>query len=697
MDPETRPNPGAAPAGRRGGRRPPVRAVRQRHDLPRRHPRPARRPRATARAADALPHRARHGLERGLRAGGHGEPPNHARRCLERRDVRRVPRPQAARRPGRASHPLGRAALGLRRGAARAVRRASRDGAGGARPDTRGHGPGGVRGGRRRMARRWPAAACRHLGRRRHGRDRAAGPGLRHRPRGVVPAALLRIAVRRDAGVRADRRRGVDRSARPRPGPGRIGVERGGRRERGDGRSLEPDRERAGGDAVAEYRAAAARPAPRVARRRDELHLRGQPAPDRLHGEPDRCGASGDTGRADRLVGGRAGGSPRRPVAPRLGSRGDRDDRLSGPTRARGAHATEWRTFHAGVTTARRPGRAGRHAERNLPVKRPDPFREISVMDKLPRAVLLTAALLVAACQDTSTPFQPGGPPAAIGLPGLPGASATRYIVVFNDGVSDPIGLAQTLVATYNGSLLHTYTAALKGFAATLPDAAVPLLRLEPLVAYVEPDQTIRADGTENMDANGDPWGLDRIDQQALPLSGTYTYTSDGAGVHAYIIDTGIWTLHPDFGGRADNVYDALTLNLVAIGEDCNSHRTHVAGTVGGVTYGVAKGVSLHGVRVLGCAGVGFTSDVIAGVDWVTANHQSPAVANMSLGGGSSAALNTAVTNLSNSGVFPAATAGNDNADACNSSPAGASGVFTVAAAEKTDAKASYSHWGTCG
>src|SRR3989449_1397905 len=314
------------------------------------------------------------------------------------------------------------------------------------------------------------------------------------------------------------------------------------------------------------------------------------------------------------------------------------------------------------------------------------------------RAVLLTAALLLAACQDTSTPFQPAGhqPPAAIGLPGLPGLSTSRYIVVFTDAVTDPVGLAQTLVATYNGSLLHTYTAALKGFAATLPDVAVPLLQLEPLVSYVEPDQTIRADGTEDMDANGDPWGLDRIDQQALPLSGTYTYTSDGAGVHAYIIDTGIWTLHPDFGGRADNVYDALTLDLVVIGEDCNGHGTHVAGTVGGVTYGGAKGVSPHGVRGVGCAGVGFTSDVIAGGGWGTANHQSPGGANMSLGGGSSAARHTAGTHLWNSGVFLAVAAGKDNADACNSSPAGASGVFTVAAPEETDAKAAYSHWGVC-
>src|SRR5207249_2618102 len=322
------------------------------------------------------------------------------------------------------------------------------------------------------------------------------------------------------------------------------GLERGGRLDRSNGRALEPDLERAGGDAVAEYGAAAARPPPRMAGRRDELHVRRQPAPDRLHGEPDRGGAGGDAGRAHRLLGVCAGRHSGHAVDAGLGSRGDRDDGLSGAG-LRSTHATGLRTFYARMTAGR--------------------------------------------------------------------------------GAAPP--------GTRNGTC--PCTAALKGFAATLPDAAVPLLRLEPLVAYVEPDQTIRADGTEAMDANGDPWGLDRIDQQALPLSGTYTYTSDGAGVQAYIIDTGIWTLHPDFGGRADNVYDALTLDLVAIGEDCNGHGTHVAGTVGGATYGVAKGVSLHGVRVLGCAGVGFTSDVIAGVDWVTANHQSPAVANMSLGGGS--------------------------------------------------------------
>ncbi len=311
-------------------------------------------------------------------------------------------------------------------------------------------------------------------------------------------------------------------------------------------------------------------------------------------------------------------------------------------------------------------------------------------------AVLVVAALVLVACQDAPNPTQPRSDAFAAPAAGQPVPG--QYIVVFQDAVADPAGLAQKLVAARGGSLLHTYAHALKGFAARLPAAAVEALRHNPQVAYVEPDQIVRADGTESMDANGDPWGLDRIDQSALPLSLTYTYTSTGAGVHAYIIDTGIWTFDSEFGGRADDVYDAVTLNLLGggTGEDCNGHGTHVAGTVGSATYGVAKGVFLHGVRVLNCAGVGFTSGVIAGVDWVTANHRSPAVANMSLGGSASAALNTAVTNLWNSGVFLAVAAGNSNVDACSTSPAGATAVFTVAASDKTDAKASFSNWGSC-
>ncbi len=312
-------------------------------------------------------------------------------------------------------------------------------------------------------------------------------------------------------------------------------------------------------------------------------------------------------------------------------------------------------------------------------------------------ATIVALGLPFVACQDASRsvaarPAGPGGLGDTVVQRAGPEVVPGQYIVVFHGAVTDPGTVATALVSGLGGTMLHIYTSALKGFAARLPAAAADAIRRNPLVASVEPDQVMRADVTQAMDANGDPWGLDRIDQGVLPLTRTYSYTATGAGVHAYIIDTGIWTLHPEFGGRADDVYDALGIT----GEDCNGHGTHVAGTVGAATYGVAKGVSLHGVRVLSCAGIGLNSDVIAGVDWVTANHANPAVANMSLGGGKSSALDQAVTNLWNSGVFLAVAAGNDNADACGSSPAGATGVFTVAASERTDAKASYSNWGTC-
>jgi len=303
-------------------------------------------------------------------------------------------------------------------------------------------------------------------------------------------------------------------------------------------------------------------------------------------------------------------------------------------------------------------------------------------------AVALLAAL--AGCETMSNPAQqaPDTGNRTAAAEAVPG----QYIVVLQNTVADPASVARDLVNAAGGSLLRVYGSAIKGFAARLSAPAAAALASNPLVASVEPDQVMRADVTQSMDANGDPWGLDRIDQGALPLSRTYTYTSTGAGVHAYIIDTGIWTLHPEFGGRANNVFDAYG----ATGEDCNGHGTHVSGTIGATTYGVAKGVSLHGVRVLSCAGIGLNSDVIAGVDWVSANHVNPAVANMSLGGGKSPALDQAVTNLWNSGVFLAVAAGNDNVDACTESPSGAPSVFTVAASTKTDAKASYSNWGTC-
>src|SRR5207245_709602 len=299
------------------------------------------------------------------------------------------------------------------------------------------------------------------------------------------------------------------------------------------------------------------------------------------------------------------------------------------------------------------------------------------------RAVAV-AVLLVGACRDASTPLQPV-PRSGAEIPG-------QYIVVFRDTVPDPVALTQSLVKAQGDKRLHTYTSALKGFAARLSDATVAALRRDPLVAYVEPDQRVTVSGTQQMDANGDPWGLDRIDQRALPLDHTYTYGSTGAGVHVYLIDTGIWTPHAEFGGRADVVYDVQGLN----GEDCIGHGTAVAGVVGAKTYGVAKGVLLHGVRVFTDCGFSTTiSDVFAGIDWVTANHRSPAVANIPLDRTPSTALTTAIKSLWNSGVFVAVTAGNSNEDACLQQ-SGTSGAFVVAASTPNDAKADFSNWGAC-
>lgn len=261
------------------------------------------------------------------------------------------------------------------------------------------------------------------------------------------------------------------------------------------------------------------------------------------------------------------------------------------------------------------------------------------------------------------------------------------YIVVVKPG-HEPDGVAREAGAQPR----FVYRSALNGFAAELSDRQVAGLQRNPRVEYVEQDQVASAVATQSMDVYGDPWGLDRIDQRALPLSKTYTYTATASAVRAYVIDTGIYTSHTDFGGRASNVYDAFGGN----GQDCNGHGTHVAGTVGATTYGVAKAVRLRGVRVLDCYGNGSYSGIIAGIDWVRANHIKPAVANMSLGGGYSSSINTATANLSSAGVFVAVAAGNENQNACNVSPASTGVAYTTAASDKTDTRASFSNYGSC-
>ena len=293
------------------------------------------------------------------------------------------------------------------------------------------------------------------------------------------------------------------------------------------------------------------------------------------------------------------------------------------------------------------------------------------------------SALALAACSDqgptAAAPSREAAPIRAARGVGVDGS----YIVVVKEG-ADPRSVAA--VAGVNPHFV--YTAALNGFAGDLNAGQLNALSHNPNVDYIEQDQVFTATTTQS----GATWGIDRIDQRNRPLSGTYTYTTTASNVRAYIIDTGIQANHPQFGSRAQAVYDYAG----GSGADCNGHGTHVAGIVGAQTYGVAKGVYLRGVRVLDCNGSGSTSAVVAGIDWVRANAVKPAVANMSLGGGFSSSLNTAATNLANSGVFLAVAAGNENQDACNVSPASASGTLTVAASTSTDARASYSNYGSC-
>jgi subtilisin family serine protease len=240
------------------------------------------------------------------------------------------------------------------------------------------------------------------------------------------------------------------------------------------------------------------------------------------------------------------------------------------------------------------------------------------------------------------------------------------------------------------------YTRALNGFAGSISDAAREGLMRDARVTRVELDGVAEAWTTVSPAPS---WGLDRIDQRALPLSNSFTYTNTGSGVTAYIIDTGILTSHSDFGGRASVGVDEIGDGRNGI--DCNGHGTHVSGTVGGTKYGVAKSVSLVAVRVLDCGGSGYWSQVIAGLDWVAANRVLPAVANMSLGGGASSSVDDAVRGMIASGVATAVAAGNGNAggvaqDACKYSPARVAEAMTIGATDKTDTRASWSNYGNC-
>ncbi len=310
------------------------------------------------------------------------------------------------------------------------------------------------------------------------------------------------------------------------------------------------------------------------------------------------------------------------------------------------------------------------------------------------RIAAAIAATAAATCVGAGTALPAHAAPAegTVLHAGAADAVPGSYIVTLKKtaGLKATSGQGKEIVSRHGGAVTRTFTTALNGYAAELSATEARRLAADPAIASVEQDRTVHADATQT----NAPWGLDRVDQSNLPLSTTYTYPdSAGSGVTVYVLDTGVRISHAELSGRASYGYDFVDNDTTA--QDGYGHGTHVATTAAGTTYGVAKKAKIVAVRVLGNDGSGTTAGVIAGVDWITKNHSGPSVANVSLGGGASTSLDTAVSNSIASGVTYSVAAGNSNANAGNYSPARVPAALTVGATTSTDARASYSNYGS--